>query len=167
MFQMQEYSQVIHSIVMVLLRQMPNCQYTSLLCLGAMLAHSCGVGVRHAFVFEQVCQDKMFMSIVLWHYPCFFAVACSNWLTNDLTSRASCFLSAYTIAHFELQLCLDESWVRWPSWSSPVSSARTRCLVADLAAVIAETEGVWRREFHSSKNPTKDCNNKWPSNKFF
>ena len=40
--------------------QMPNRQCTSLLCLGAMLAHShsSGVGVRHAFVVEQVQQDK-------------------------------------------------------------------------------------------------------------
>ena len=33
---------------------MPNHQYTSLVCLGAVLALSSGVGVRHAFVFEQV-----------------------------------------------------------------------------------------------------------------
>ena len=37
MSQMHDCSQVIHSIVVVLLRQMSNCQYTSLLCLGAML----------------------------------------------------------------------------------------------------------------------------------
>ena len=58
MFQMHECSQVIHSIVVVLLRQMPNRQYTSLLCLDAVLAHSSGVGVCHAFVVEQVLQDK-------------------------------------------------------------------------------------------------------------
>ena len=58
MFQMHEYSQVIHSILVVLLRQMPNRQYTSWLCLGAMLAHSSGVGVRHVFVVEQVQQVK-------------------------------------------------------------------------------------------------------------
>ena len=56
---MHECSQVIHSIVMVLLRQMPNRQYTSLLCLGAVLAHSSGVGVRHVFMVEQVLQKPL------------------------------------------------------------------------------------------------------------
>ena len=54
MFQMPECSQVSYSIVMVMLRQMTNRQRTSSLCLGAMWAHSSGVGVRHAFVGEQV-----------------------------------------------------------------------------------------------------------------
>ena len=54
MFQMPECSQVSYSIVVVMLRQMPNRQCISSLCLGAMLAHSYGVGVRHAFVGEQV-----------------------------------------------------------------------------------------------------------------
>ena len=36
--------------------QMPNRQYTASLC--AMLAHSSSVGVHHAFVVEQVQQDK-------------------------------------------------------------------------------------------------------------
>ena len=45
-------SHVIHSTVEVLLRQMSNHQYISSLCLGAMLAHSSGVGVRHAFMVE-------------------------------------------------------------------------------------------------------------------
>ncbi len=58
MSRMQERSQVIHSTVDVLLRQMPNHQCTSLLCLGAVLAHSSGVGVRHAFLVEQVLPDK-------------------------------------------------------------------------------------------------------------
>ena len=54
MFLMHECSQVIHSIVVVLLRQMPNRQHTSLLCRGAVLALSSAVGVRQAFVVEQV-----------------------------------------------------------------------------------------------------------------
>ena len=58
MFQMPECSQVSYSIVVVMLRQMPYRQCTSLLRLGAMLAHCSGVGVRHAFVGEQVQQDK-------------------------------------------------------------------------------------------------------------
>ena len=37
---------------------MPNRQYTSLLCLGAVLAHSSGAGVRHAFVVEKFCQIR-------------------------------------------------------------------------------------------------------------
>ena len=52
MLQMHEWSHVIQSIVVMLLRQMSNRQYTSLLYLGAMLAHSSGVGFRHAFVVE-------------------------------------------------------------------------------------------------------------------
>ena len=44
--------------VVVMLRQMPNRKCTSSLCLVAMLAHSSGVGLRHAFVVEQVQQDK-------------------------------------------------------------------------------------------------------------
>ena len=51
MSRMHDCSQVIHSTVEVLLRQMPNHQC-------AVLAHSSGVGVRHAFVVEQVLPDK-------------------------------------------------------------------------------------------------------------
>ena len=58
MSRMHECSQVIHSTVEMLLRQMPNHQYTSFLWLGAVLAHRSGVGVRHAFVVEQVLPDK-------------------------------------------------------------------------------------------------------------
>ena len=52
MFQMPECSRVSYSIVVVLLHQMPNRQHTSSLCHGAMLAHSSGIGVRHALVGE-------------------------------------------------------------------------------------------------------------------
>ena len=53
--QMHKCSQVIHSIFVVLLSQMPNRQcYTSLLCLGAVLAHSSGVGIHQAFIVEHV-----------------------------------------------------------------------------------------------------------------
>ena len=55
---MHECSHVIHITVEMLLRQMPHHQYTSLVCLGAVLAHSSGVGVRHAFLVEQVLPDK-------------------------------------------------------------------------------------------------------------
>ena len=48
-------SQLILDIIVMLLRQMPNSQCTSLLCLGAVLAHSSGVFVYRAFV---VLQDK-------------------------------------------------------------------------------------------------------------
>ena len=44
---MHECSEVVHSTVAVLLRQMLNHQHTSLSYLGAVLAHSSGIDVRH------------------------------------------------------------------------------------------------------------------------
>ena len=58
MYQMHECSQVIHSIVVVLLRQMPNRQYTSLLCRGAMCACACVRACVCVCVRASVCVTK-------------------------------------------------------------------------------------------------------------
>jgi len=61
---MPECSQVSYSIVVVMLREMPNRQRTSSLCLGAMLVHSSGVGVHHVFVGEQIQEEKILIDMI-------------------------------------------------------------------------------------------------------
>ena len=86
MSRMYECSQVVYSTVEVLLRRMPKHQHTSLSCLGAVLAHSYGIGVRHAFVVEQVQQDETRQTIHAFksHYQYFEGDTALNWQPMQL-----------------------------------------------------------------------------------